>query len=219
MKSILTNAILAAVLAIGVGSATVRADDTVANLDRAARGAALTERAHKLLDAAEAAPTKQAKVEAYTQSRELAKEAVALDQANADAHFIVFATEGRLQLLKGTVPNPISLYKVQGRLDHVLELDPEHPGGLAAKGGLYRQLPWALGGDLAKAEDYLKRAIEQDPNAIGARIELAATYRDMGHTERCSALLDEAIALAEKQGKSHRKAEAEAVRATIVDGD
>lgn len=191
------------------------AGDT-ANLDRVARCAELTARAQKLLDTGEAATDKVEKLAAYKNARDLALEAVALDSSNADAHFVVFATEGRLQLMKGAVPNPISLYKVQGRLDQVLDLDPQHAGGLTAKGGLYRQLPWALGGNLEKAEAYLKRAIEQDPDAIGARIELAATYRDMGHLERCVPLLDEAIALAEQQGKPHRVAEARQVLESLA---
>lgn len=207
-----------AVIAVICAAATPRPllGDDSAKFDRAERCAALTARALKLLDEGEAAPSKEEKVAAYSTGRELALEAVALDPSNADAHFVVFATEGRMELLKGAVPNPISLYKVQGRLDRVLDLDPGHPGGLAAKGGLYRQLPWALGGNLEKAEVYLKRAIEQDPGAIGARIELAATYSQMGHPERCMPLLDEAIALAEEQGKPHRKAEAEALREKLA---
>jgi tetratricopeptide (TPR) repeat protein len=203
-------------LALAVGIPAAHADEANPPGDRAARCADLTRRAQSFLDAAEAEPSKERKMEAYGKSRDLALEAVALNESNADAHFIVFAAEGRLQLMKGAVPNPISLYKVQGRLDQVLELDPQHAGGLTAKGGLYRQLPRALGGDLDKAEVYLKRAIEQDPNAIGARIELAATYRDMGHPERCDALLETAIAIAEKQGKPHRIAEAEALRASLA---
>lgn len=211
------GAILAVLLATVALTRPLQATDG-ATVERDARSAELTVQAVKILDAAEAEPSKDGKIAAYNKCRELALEAVALDQSNADAHFVVFAAEGRLQLIKGAVPNPIALYKVQGRLDQVLDLDPEHAGGLTAKGGLYRQLPWALGGNLDKAEAFLKRAIEQDPNAIGARIELAATYRDMGHPERCGPLLDEAVALAEQQGKPHRIAEAHAVRDSLLAG-
>jgi len=209
------SAVVAVFLALLAGAPAARAEDPDARGDKTARGADLTAKALSLLDAAEAEPIKDRKIEAYKKCRDVAREAVALDETNADAHFILFATEGRLQLIKGAVPNPISLYKVQGRLDHVLELDPQHPAGLAAKGGMYRQLPWALGGDLDKAEQYLKRAIERDPNSIGARIELAATYRDMGRTDRCDALLEKAISIAQQQGKPHRIAEAEALRASL----
>ncbi len=175
----------------------------------------LTADAALLLEKAEAADAKGDKVAAYEKACATAKEALALDENNADAHFVVFAAEGRLELLAGTVPNPMNLYKAQGRLDHVLELDPAHADGLAAKGGLYRQLPWALGGDLDKAETFLKRAIEENPDAIGARLELAATYLEKGQPEKCTRLIDEAVAIAEKQGKTHRLEEAAKLRAEI----
>lgn len=176
----------------------------------------LVVRAQSFLDQAEAAKLKADKVTAYESARDTARQALALDGDNADAHFVVFAAEGRLELLSGAVPNPMKLYKAQGRLDHVLELNPAHSDGLAAKGGLYRQLPWALGGDLDKAETFLKRAIEENPEAIGARLELAATYLDKGQPEKCGRLIDEAVAIAEKQGKTHRVEEAEKLRAQLA---
>lgn len=175
----------------------------------------LTKRALQYLEQAERAESKADKVGAYETGRDLAKQALALDDNNADAHFVVFATEGRLELLSGTVPNPMNLYKAQARLDHVLELDPSHSDGLAAKGGLYRQLPWMLGGDLDKAESYLKKAIDANPEAIGARIELAATYLAKGEKDKCPALLDQASALAKRQGKEYRLEEVAQLRAEI----
>jgi FimV-like protein len=69
---------------------------------------------------------------------------------------------------------------------------------------MYRQLPWVLGGSLSRAEGYLLRAIELDPNAVGARIELARTYCDMGTPDRAVPLLRKAQQLAEQMGK-HRQ--------------
>lgn len=180
------------------------------------RSADLSARAALLLEQAEAAEQTADKMAAYKQACATANDALALDESNADAHFVVFAAEGRIELLSGTVPNPMNLYKAQGRLDHVLELDPGHADGLAAKGGLYRQLPWALGGDLDKAETFLKRAIEENPDAIGARLELAATYLEKGQPEKCTRLIDEAVAIAEKQGKTHRIEEAAKLRAELA---
>ncbi len=178
--------------------------------------AALAARALEILQEAEAAEAKQAKVAAYEKSRAVAESVLALDESNADAHFVVFASEGRLELIDGAIPNPVNLYKANERLERVLELDPAHSAGLAAKGGLYRQLPWMLGGDLDKAESYLKQAIELNSQSIGARIELAATYFAMGQRDKCSPLLDEAYALAEKQGKTYRLKEVARLRAQIA---
>ena len=176
----------------------------------------LAEEARVQLDSAEALADEDAgKLACYKKSRDLARQAIEIDESNADAHFILFATEGRIALMSGVIPNPLNLRKAQQRLDRVLEINPDHPHGLAAKGGLYRKLPWALGGSLDKAETYLKRSIEHDPGAIGARIELAKTYRDMGKSENCAPLLDRAIAIAVEQGKQHRVEQVNKLRSEL----
>lgn len=144
----------------------------------------------------------------YEQGLNLANRAVALDEENADAHFAVFGNKGRLLLLEGVGANPISLLQVNHDLERTLELDPNHADALTAKGGLYRQLPWVLGGSLTVAEGCLTRAISIDPEAVSARIELAATYKAMGQPERSLPLLEKAAAIAQRQGKQRQLREA-----------
>lgn len=158
---------------------------------------------------AEEAESPGARLAAYRKGLDLARQAVAADDRNADAHFAVFATQGKIMLMEGVSVNPANLVKANRELDRTLELDPNHADALASKGGLYRQLPWILGGNLAKAENCLTRAIELNPDAVGARIELAETYRDMGQPERGVSLLETAIAMAEKQARHQRRAEAQ----------
>jgi tetratricopeptide (TPR) repeat protein len=146
--------------------------------------------------------------QAYTEGAELAKKAVAADDLNADAHFALFANNGRLQLLDGTVPNPFNLAKANRELERTLELDPNHADALAAKGGLYRQLPRLLGGNEEKAEECLTRAIDLNPNSIGARVELAQLYHDQGSTQRSLPLLRSAVEVAEREGRFKDLAEA-----------
>jgi len=168
----------------------------------------LAEQALVCLQRGEDATDKQQKLAAYEQGLELANRAVAIDDENADGHFAIFGNKGRILLLEGTVPNPVSLLQVNRDLNRALELNPNHADALAAKGGLYRQLPWALGGSLSVAETCLTKAIAIDPNAVSARIELAATYRDMGRPERCLPLLETAAQIAEREGKKRQLSEA-----------
>jgi tetratricopeptide (TPR) repeat protein len=154
---------------------------------------------------------RQSRLAAYREGIELAKRAVAADDRNADAHFALFANNGRVLQLEGGTPNPFNFLELGRELDRALQLDPNHSDALAAKGGLYRQLPWLLGGSSEKAEGYLTRSIEINPNAVSARIELAATYRDMGEPERGVPLLDKAIQVAEHDGKYRQLAEARAL--------
>jgi tetratricopeptide (TPR) repeat protein len=158
----------------------------------------LADRALACLKRGEDATNEQIKRSAYQEGFELGKRAVAKDDTNADAHFAVFANQGRLLLLDGG-KNPFNLARVNRELDRTLELNPNHSDALAAKGGLYRQLPRLLGGNLDKAEDCLKRSIAINPDAVNARIELAETYRDKGEPELGTPLLQTAAQLAEQQ--------------------
>jgi len=157
----------------------------------------------------EDAVSKEQKLAAYQEGLQLATRAVDLDDDNADAHFAIFGNKGRILLLEGVTANPVSLLQVNRDLERALQLNPNHADALAAKGGLYRQLPWVLGGSLTVAETCLTRAIALDPDAVSARIELAATYRDMGQPERGVPLLKTAASIAERQGKERQLREAQ----------
>lgn len=201
--------IVALLLCLGLVPGLAPAGDT----QREAQ--ALASRALLCLQRGEDASSADARRAAYGEGLELARRAVDLDDRNADAHFAVFGNEGRLMLLDGVTPNPISLLKVNRELERALALNPNHADALAAKGGLYRQLPWALGGSLSLAEECLTRAIANDPDAVGARIELAATYRDMGNPDRGLPLLTTAAAIAERDGKRRQLAEARTLLAQL----
>jgi tetratricopeptide (TPR) repeat protein len=168
----------------------------------------LAEQALDDLRRGEDAADKDQRLALYERGLNLANRAVALDDENADAHFAVFGNKGRLLLLEGVGANPVSLLQVNHDLERALELNPNHADALTAKGGLYRQLPWVLGGSLTVAEDCLTKAINIDPDAVSARIELAVTYKEMGQPERSLPLLEKAAAIAERQGKQRQLREA-----------
>jgi len=174
----------------------------------AARGSAqtLAEQSIDCFIRGEDAPTRNAQLAAYREGVDLAQTAISADDANADAHFALFANSGRLLLLENDHPRPLDLLRVNRELNRALELNPNDAEALAAKGGLYRELPWYLGGSLRKAEAYLTRALALDPDMVGARIALAQTYRDTGHPDRSIPLLETAAAVAERRGR-RRKAE------------
>jgi tetratricopeptide (TPR) repeat protein len=163
----------------------------------------------------EEANTPESQRRMYEEGLALARRALQVDNSNADAHFAVFANHGRLLQMDGVTLNAINLFRAKRELERTLELDPHHSDALAAKGGMYRQLPWMLGGDLGKAEEFLTRAIAFDPDSVGARIELAETYREMGHRERSLILLEQAARIAERQGRARKLAQARELLADL----
>ena len=152
--------------------------------------------------------TTESRLAAYREGLQLAERAVAADDTNASAHFALFANQGRVMLMQGQTPNPLNLLTVNRELERALEINPDYADALAARGGLYRQLPRLLGGSLDKAEADLTRAIALDADAVGARIELAQAYRDMGYPERSVPLLTKAAQVTENKGKYRQLAEA-----------
>lgn len=200
--------LLAAIMgAPGAGEKTAGAQQAAYASSGGEAEESLARRALDCLDRGEDAVGKESKLAVYREGLALAQRAVQTDETSADAHFALFANDARIIQLEGTV-NPFTVLKVNRELDRVLELNPNHTDGLAARGGMYRQLPWVLGGSLKKAVDYLNRAVALDPDALGSRIELAQTYRDMGQPDRGVPLLQKAMEVAERQGKQRQLNEA-----------
>jgi tetratricopeptide (TPR) repeat protein len=207
-----TISCFAALISGRSATAQSAADAKVRDPERAAQ---LTRLSLGLLEKGEDATVKAEKKAAYAEGEKLAREAVDLDDSSADAHFALFANFGRRLLMEGAV-NPWNLIKVNRSLDRCLELNPDHSDALAARGGMYRQLPRLMGGNLRKAEQDLRRSVELDPRATGARIELARTYHELGEDERAVPLLKEALYWAEKLNKPRRVREARAALAEFA---
>jgi len=169
----------------------------------------LTQKALECLNRGEDAGDPQQRLAAYREGLGYAEAAVEADDESADAHFAVFANRGRIMFLEGVIANPFNLYVINRELKRTLELNPDHADGLAAKGGMLRKLPRLLGGDLAEAAKYLERSIALDPSAVGARMELAEIYRDLGEPERGIPYLEKAAEMARRDGKLGRLAEIE----------
>ncbi len=148
-----------------------------------------------------------ARLAAYREGLRYAQAAVSADEENADAHFAAFANRGRIMELEGAIASFFNLRVLKRELNRTLELNPNHADALAAKGRMLRRLPRVLGGNLPEAAGYLQRAIDLDPSVVGARIELAAIYRDLGHPELGIPYLENAAEVARRAGKFDRLAE------------
>jgi tetratricopeptide (TPR) repeat protein len=83
------------------------------------------------------------------------------------------ANLGRWAITKGKLRAAFLLSTLREEIHTVLELDPDYVPGLALAGSFYLETPGMFGGDVQRAEGYLRRALALDPHFTRARVELA----------------------------------------------
>jgi tetratricopeptide (TPR) repeat protein len=120
------------------------------------------------------------KLGGYERGRDAARRAIELAPKNPDAHLWYAANLGRWAITKGKLRAAFLLSDLRKAIDTVLELDPNHVGGLALAGSFYLETPGVMGGDLAKAEAYERKALALDPHFTRARVELAKCLIERG---------------------------------------
>lgn len=194
--------VLAIPLALVAASTTgARASHSLADHVKDGPAATNARESFHCLDRGDGSDDEAAKLDWYSRGKDLAERAIQQDDTSPDAHFALFANWGRWLQTDGWLKNAFRLPALRRELDRALELDPNYADALAAKGGLYLQLPRFLGGDGAKAEVLLVRAIELDPGAVGARLELADRYLYLGRRDEARDLARTALRLAIEQDK------------------
>jgi tetratricopeptide (TPR) repeat protein len=152
----------------------------------------------------------------FARGREIAERAVALDERSADAHFALFCNQGEAMRLDGeSIRDVLELRSLLRELDRTLELKPDHPGALSAKGTFLVRLPRILGGDVARGEAMLRRVITLDPTAVTARLGLARVCEYRGQHEEGIEYARRALHFARELGRADKVAEAQAILAEL----
>jgi len=131
--------------------------------------------------------------EAYEAGAKVAKQAFELDDSNADAHFFHAANLGSAERLRGVTNAAIVLKDVKHCTMRAIELNPKHAQALQMMGWLLMELPWFLGGDEKKAQEYLERAIAADGNFTNARVLVAKLYKKQGRIDDAKRQLEAVI--------------------------
>ncbi|PYM11156.1 MAG: hypothetical protein DMD81_27740 [Candidatus Rokuibacteriota bacterium] len=116
------------------------------------------------------------KLLAYERGTASAKRAVAAAPRDEQAHLWFAINTGRWLETKGVLRAAAMLSTIREESETVLRLNPSSVDGLILAGALAAGIPGFLGGDRAKAEMHLKRAVEIDPHHTGARLQLAQLY-------------------------------------------
>src|SRR5262245_3917549 len=124
---------------------------------------------------------------AYDEGARFARQAIDLQETNADAHYLYAANLGNAAQLKGTMASALTVQEIKRHVKRALELNPDHAQALHMMGMMLEKLPWLLGGDAEGALTYLRRAVVADPTYLHARLDLARAYikrKDSGAARR-----------------------------------
>ena len=118
----------------------------------------------------------------FREGTDAAKAAVQLQPGKPDGHFWLGANYGGAAA-HSTLSNFSSFQDIKSAMETVLKLDESYQGYSAylGLGRLYLQAPKLLGGDPAKAIEYLQKGIKLNPNHTLMRYHLAEAFEE---TER-----------------------------------
>lgn len=109
-------------------------------------------------------------------SLRLALAAIAMRPDDPMAHFAAFCARGRRLERAGVGLGTLGEVRaVRRHIERALELAPEWPDALAAKGALLVRLPRLLGGDRTEGERLIRRAVALDPSNEETRALLGDT--------------------------------------------
>jgi tetratricopeptide (TPR) repeat protein len=130
---------------------------------------------------------------AYKSGAKAAEQALQLEETNADAHLFHAINLGSAERLKGITNAAMVVKQVKHCGLRAIELNPRHAQALQMMGGLLMELPWFLGGDEKKAQEYLERAIAADGNFTNARLLVARLYKKQGRNADAKLQLEAVI--------------------------
>lgn len=149
----------------------------------------------KLADAAlsAAAWTSGDQLRWYQLGKTAAERAVALDERDAEAVFLLAAHRGQIARLQKDLGGLVVPRDLERLLSRALALNPRHARALRMMGVLLERTPaplrLLLKGNASDAEKYLVAAIEADPNFSEARLDLAKYYVSRRQTAQARAQL------------------------------
>jgi tetratricopeptide (TPR) repeat protein len=120
---------------------------------------------------------------AYEEGARIARRALELQEANAEAHFLYAANLGTAAQLKGLLASALAVREIKAHTVRALELHKTHAPALHMMGMLLEELPWFLGGDQTAALSHVTRAVAIAPGFTHARLDLAKLYLKRGDAE------------------------------------
>ena len=127
---------------------------------------------------AETISTPEISIKLYEKSLDFAKTALDLNPHCFESHFWVGCCSARLADMYSTIRAAGIIGDSISELKRAIATDPDHRLASTAKAilaAIYLQMPWPMR-DLAKAEEFARAAVSQNPNLTLASLHLANVY-------------------------------------------
>jgi tetratricopeptide (TPR) repeat protein len=124
------------------------------------------------------------------------KAAVKLQGSKPEGHFWLGANYGG-DAQNSTLASLATVQDIRSEMETVIKLDEKFQGGSAylALGRLYLEAPKVLGGDTAKAVEYLKKGLAITPNNSLMKYYLAEAYESENREAEAKKLIDEVLTM------------------------
>ncbi len=121
------------------------------------------------------------------------KESVALDSADADAHFWLGVAMGRLGQSQGILHSLFLIKPLRREMRTVLAIDPSYSGAYRVLGEMYLQIPGFAGGSVSKGIADLKKSVRLAPDATSNYVALAQAYESDGQKAKAVDVLQQVL--------------------------
>ncbi len=133
----------------------------------------------------------------FREGIEAGKIAIKLDGGKPEGHFWLGANYGG-SAQRSTLAGLATVEDIRQEMETVIRMDPNFQGGSAymALGQLYLEAPKVLGGDSAKAIDYLQKGLKVAPNNSLTHLHLAEAYHAAGRDAEARKEIDTLMAMA-----------------------
>lgn len=124
------------------------------------------------------------------------KVAIQLNGSRPEGHFWLGANYGG-SAERSTLAGLAAVEDIRNEMETVIKMDPSFQGGSAylGLGQLYLEAPRVLGGDTAKAIDYLQKGIKVAPTNSLMRVHLAEAYHAAGRDAEARKEIEDLMAM------------------------
>lgn len=148
---------------------------------------------------------KDSQLAVYEEARDAVKWALELNEVNAEAHFQLSRSLGKIALFKGIFKSASLARKVRKESMRALAIDSLHDGAWHILGRWHREvgkkskflrIPMGLGA--ANKEDalaYMKRAVELNPDYINHHLEMGITFMRFDNDDAARAEFEKCLEL------------------------